>query len=58
MVEGEVSEAEGIKAIIDLQDFAGVIETEEQARAGWQAMDAGERAHTIRMHKLFCPHKC
>ena len=41
-----LTEEQGIEAIIRLQKSAGVIETEEQARAGWRGMSDSEKQTT------------
>jgi hypothetical protein len=48
--EVAVDEANGIKAIIFLQNLGGITETEEQARAGWNAMSDQEKEFTIEMY--------
>jgi hypothetical protein len=45
---------EGIKAIIELQALAGITETEEQAAAGWLAMNDREKAKTLSVHRMLC----
>lgn len=47
------TEAEGIKAIIDLQALAGNIETEDEACAGWRSMSDFEKDQTMRVHNYF-----
>ena len=49
-----LSEEKGIKAIIDLQKTAGIIETEEQAKKGWNAMSEHAKTQTELAHRSVC----
>ena len=53
-MSSELDREEGIKAIIALQEFAGIVETREQAEEGWEGMSDDERRQTITAHKLLC----
>lgn len=46
------TEEEGIKMIIALQAFAGIKETEEQARRGWAGMSDREKEQTARAYEF------
>lgn len=48
------AETDGIKAIIYLQSMAGITETPEQAKKGWESMRAHERDRTLRLYRQFC----
>lgn len=45
-----MDEDEGIRAIIWLQALAGIEETEEEARVGWQGMSVAEQQTTINIY--------
>ena len=49
-----LSEEKGIKAIIDLQKTAGIIETEEQAKKGWNSMSEHAKTQTELAHRAVC----
>lgn len=48
-----MDEQKGIEAIIYLQSLARVPETEEEAKAGWNAMSDSEKAVTLKMYEIF-----
>lgn len=49
-----LTEEQGIKAIIDLQAFADITESEEKAKQGWNKMDDSTKEQTEMMHKMMC----
>jgi len=49
-----LTEELGIKAIIALQATAGVVETDVQAKAGWNAMSDSEKENTEAAHRVVC----
>lgn len=50
-----MNEQEGIKAIIALQAMAGITESEEDAKKGWQSMSKYERDITLSAYRMFAP---
>jgi hypothetical protein len=48
------TEQEGIKAIIALQAMAGIVESEEDAKAGWANMSKYEQDITLSAYRMFC----
>jgi hypothetical protein len=54
-VPNEYDRDAGIKAIIELQKVAGVIESEEKAAKGWDAMTPEQKSSTVWMHGLLFP---
>lgn len=50
-MENEITEEHGIKCIIALQSMGGVVETEEQAKAGWASMSESDRKTTVDVHQ-------
>jgi len=48
----ELTEEEGIKAIVKLQAVGGIEESEERARIGWSRMGEADRAQTMAMYRL------
>lgn len=53
----EMKRKQGMKAIIDLQAFNGITETEEQAQAGWDAMSYSAKQTTMKAHRMCFPEK-
>ena len=49
----ELSEDEGVKAIIYLQRMVSIEGTEEKARAGWRGMNEHEKRETINIYRMF-----
>lgn len=49
-----LSEKQGIKAIIALQAVAGIVESEEQAKEGWNGFSDYEKANTEAAHIVMC----
>lgn len=49
-----LTEEQGIKAIIALQAKADIVESEEQAKAGWNSMSDGNKVATELAHKAVC----
>ncbi len=49
-----LSEEQGIKAIIELQAVAGIVESEKQAKAGWNGFSDYEKENTEAAHKVVC----
>jgi len=49
-----LSEEQGIQAIIELQAKAGVVETREQAKAGWENMLESEKVNTEYAYTIIC----
>ena len=49
-----LTEERGIKAIIALQAVDGIVESEEQAKAGWNGMANWEKEQTEAAHKIVC----
>jgi hypothetical protein len=47
-------EEKGIQAIIDLQKIAGITETPEKAKIGWNAMNDYDKETTLAAHKVLC----
>ncbi len=47
-----LSENEGIKAIIAMQAIAGIVETEEGAKIGWNNMSDVEKEKTERYYRM------
>ena len=45
---------DGIQALIDLQAFAGITETREDAEAGWDNMTRADQAQTMIAHGIVC----
>jgi len=45
---------EGIQAIIDLQAHHDIVETQENAEAGWDAMTKSQREQTMTFHRIIC----
>jgi len=43
----------GIKAIIGLQELAGITETEESARIGWNSLSKFDQENTLRIAIIF-----
>jgi hypothetical protein len=52
---GAPPEAEGIKAIIALQKLAGIEETEQAARKGWQGLSDHDKRQTMLAFAACCP---
>lgn len=52
MPTNQLSEADGIKAIIYLQAALGITETEEQARQGWAGMSTAQQKITMQMYQV------
>lgn len=52
-----LDEEEGIKAIIALQAMAGVQESEEKARKGWNSMNDIAKQSTEDAYNMFCKGK-
>jgi hypothetical protein len=48
----QFDEEEGVQAIIFLQSMAGITETEDGARAGWQRMDENSQIATMVAYKM------
>lgn len=48
----DLQEEKGIRAIVALQALVGIIETEEQAKKGWQAMRDYEKEKTLAIHAM------
>jgi hypothetical protein len=48
-------EADGIKAVQDLQKMAGIDESHDAAKRGWRGMSIAEQDTTMRTHKMFFP---
>lgn len=48
------TEEQGVKAIIELQKIAGVIEPEDRAKKSWNSFRDWEKKQTERVHKAFC----
>lgn len=53
-MDKKLTDANGIKAIIALQKFAGITETKEQAKKGWRGMSLHEKRNTMAAYRLFC----
>jgi len=53
----EVTVEDGIKAIIFLQAMAGIEETEEKARLGWENMQPWEQETTLRFYNQLSPER-
>jgi len=49
-----LSEEQGIKAIIALQAVAGITETEEKAKKGWDSFSESGKKQTELAHKIVC----
>ncbi len=49
-----LSEEQGVKAVIALQAKAGVVESEEQAKAGWNKLSDDDKIATEMAHKAVC----
>ena len=49
-----LTEEQGIKAIISLQALAGITETEERARNGWNSMSDHEKEQTEIAYNTLC----
>jgi len=49
-----LSEEKGIKAIIALQGEVGIVESEEDAKIGWNNMSKSEKLQTEAAHKMVC----
>lgn len=47
-----LNEKQGIEAIIKLQAMAGITETPEQAKKGWNSMSATEKEQTENAYNL------
>lgn len=43
---------DGIKAIIFLQEFAGIKESKDKALRGWRGMNAHEQEHTLKTYQM------
>lgn len=50
-----MNDQEGIKAIIALQAMAGISESEEDAKKGWQSMSKYEQEITLAAYRIFAP---
>jgi len=48
-------EERGIKAIMALQAAGGIVETPEEAEAGWNALSESQRKQTIQAADAVCP---
>lgn len=53
-MSSELDREKGIEAIIALQAFAGITETKEEARRGWDSMSASEQRQTMAAYELVC----
>lgn len=51
-MNSEAKERDGVKAIIALQALAGIVETPEQAKAGWAKMSPSEQQKTLRVYAM------
>lgn len=51
--EKAVTLKEGMKMIQFLQKQAGITETDEKAKAGWNSMTDSEKATTVRVYNMF-----
>ncbi len=49
-----LTEEQGIQAIMALQAGADIVETEEQAKAGWNKMSEWEKRRTENVHRIIC----
>lgn len=47
-----MDEQEGIKAVIYLQSLAGIEESEEDAKAGWNSMTGSEKRRTMEIYAM------
>ncbi len=48
-----MDQEEGVKAIIFLQNMAGITDTETQALVGWNKMSQGEKKSTLSVYEMF-----
>jgi hypothetical protein len=48
------TEEQGIKAIIELQLLAGIMEPEERAKAAWASFSDLDKKQTEAAHREFC----
>lgn len=51
--EKPVTLKEGMKMIKFLQKMAGINESDEKAKAGWNSMTDLEKASTVRVYNMF-----
>ena len=51
----EFDEEKGIEAIIFLQKRAGIVETREQAQAGWRKMKPHQKSLTLEVFERLNP---
>lgn len=52
-----LSKQEGIQAIIDLQGYIDIKESEEKALAGWESMSDRQKEITEQAHRVCFPDK-
>ena len=48
-----MTDEDGIKMIIHLQNMTGKVETKEEAKKGWNSMNETERAKTEMFYNMF-----
>lgn len=53
----DMTEEQGVQAIIDLQAFAGIDESRDDAIRGWRGMTEEERIKTELAYALLLPDK-
>lgn len=53
-MKATLTDEQGIQAIIALQKMAGINETEDQARTGWNAMSKFDKQQTEDAHRSLC----
>ncbi len=49
-----MTDEERIQAIIELEAECGRLETRDDARTSWNAMDTGQRREVMAFHKILC----